>query len=273
MQNHNKPMSSAPAAALTIAGSDSCGGAGIQADIKTMTRWGVEAACVLTAITAQNTLGVGRALALDADLLAAQLDHVLLDVPVRAAKTGMLANASLIEVVARTFRQHRDIQLVIDPVMLATSGARLLESSAEQCLIDELLPLATLVTPNLPEAALLTGLPASAPAEDLAAALLARGCGAVLIKGGHAEGPELTDTLVMPGFVRQFRHPRRSGQIHGTGCSLSAGITAALARGMELELAVERALGALHAWLPTAYPAQAGPLLMLPFASGADPLA
>lgn len=257
-----------PPAALTIAGSDSCGGAGIQADIKTLTCWGVEAASVLTAITAQNTLGVGRAIALEADLVAAQLDHVLADVAVSAVKTGMLANAAIIGCVARGLAGREDMALVVDPVLVATSGARLLEPEAERVLIEKLLPLATLVTPNLPEAAALTGLDTAAPQQQLGEALLAMGCRAALIKGGHGRDRSVTDLLVTPTGTLAFRHARLEGQVHGTGCSLSAAIAAGLSLGLDLERAVGEAIDWLHYLLANAYRPVKGPLLMLPFASG-----
>lgn len=254
--------------ALSIAGSDSCGGAGIQADIKAINSLGVEAASVLTAVTAQNTRGVSAVTVLEADMVQAQLEAVLEELPIAATKTGMLANAEIIERVADTIVKARSMALVIDPVMVATSGARLLSVDAEQALRDRLLPLAGLVTPNRPEAAVLTGLDASAPAEELAAALLELGCRAVLVKGGHGGGEVVEDLLAIGEQRLMFRHPRLPASVHGTGCALSAAITAKLALGQPLEVAVESGIAWLQARLAGCWKAAGGQLSMLPF-SGA----
>lgn len=262
--NNSLPDTS-PACALTIAGSDSCGGAGIQADLKTFSAWQVEGASVITAITAQNTGGVTSALPLSARLVADQLDVVLDDIPVAAAKTGMLANAGIIEAVAETLSSHDRVQLVIDPVMVATAGARLLDTEAEQVLIERLLPLATLLTPNLPEAAVLSGLPVDSDPRRLGEALLAKGCRAVLVKGGHASGPEVEDWLLTEDETVCLRHPRNPGRIHGTGCTLSAAITAELARGRDLNTAVHNAVPWLQKMIAGHWLARLGKLGMLPF--------
>jgi hydroxymethylpyrimidine/phosphomethylpyrimidine kinase len=251
--------------ALTIAGSDSCGGAGIQADLKTINSLGVEAASVVTAITAQNTLGVSQVLSLEPALILAQLQAVLTDLPIGAAKTGMLANGATIEVIARELRQHPAMALVIDPVMVATSGDRLLDPDAEKLLISELLPLARLVTPNLPEARVLTGLDDKASAQQLGEAILNLGCTAVLIKGGHAEGDRVEDLLLTQSDQHRFSHRRVTESIHGTGCALSAAITANLARGEPLEEAVASAIEWLQKMIGKTWRPQAGKLAMLPF--------
>lgn len=260
--NNNSPF-----CALTIAGSDSCGGAGIQADLKTFSAWQVEGASVLTAATAQNTLGVDAVEIFSADFVARQLDAVLADLPVRAAKTGMLANAAIVEALARSWSDPGRPLLVLDPVMVATSGARLLDSDAERVMIERLLPLAALVTPNLPEAAVLTGLPADASAEHLADALLELGCRAVLLKGGHARTSEIEDWFVTAETRERLRHQRVEGKVHGTGCTLSAAITAGLARGEALSEVVPKAVEWLQTligahWMPTR-----GELGMLPFSN------
>ena len=251
--------------ALTIAGSDSCGGAGIQADLKTINSLGVEAASVVTAITAQNTLGVSQVLSLEPALILAQLQAVLTDLPISAAKTGMLANTATIKVIADELRQHPALALVIDPVMVATSGDRLLDPDAEKLLVSELLPLARLVTPNLPEARVLTGLDNQASAQQLGEAILGLGCTAVLIKGGHAEGNRVEDLLLTQSDQHRFSHRRVEESIHGTGCALSAAITAGLARGEPLEDAVAAAIEWLQKMIGRTWRPQAGKLAMLPF--------
>jgi hydroxymethylpyrimidine/phosphomethylpyrimidine kinase len=252
--------------ALTIAGSDSCGGAGIQADIKTMTCLGVEAASVITAVTAQNTQGVHDLATLETRLVAAQLRAVLSDLPIAAAKTGMLANAGIIETVATGLQSSPGVHLVVDPVMVATSGARLLDRNAEQVLISRLLPLAALVTPNLPEAAALTGHDITTAPEKLAEKILGFGCAAVLIKGGHATGSRVEDLLVTAQGRQVFSHPRTARSIHGTGCALSAAITAHLARGLCLEDAVDAAIQWLQTRIARSWQPRSGQLAMLPLA-------
>lgn len=266
--NHTMPASESKIYhALTIAGSDSCGGAGIQADIKTMTCLGVEAASVITAVTAQNTQGVQDITTLEARMVAAQLRAVLNDLPIAAAKTGMLANAGIIETIAAGLQAQPGMQLVVDPVMVATSGARLLDQNAVQVLISRLLPLATLVTPNLPEAAALTGADRTAAPEKLAEKFLELGCAAVLIKGGHATGSRVEDLLVTATDRQVFSHARNQRSIHGTGCALSAAITACLARGLDLEEAVSAAIEWLQLRITQTWQPSSGPLAMLPLRS------
>ncbi len=252
---------------MTIAGSDSCGGAGIQADLKTFNACAVQAASVLTAITAQNTAGVSQVTLLSPDMVQAQLRAVLDELPIRAAKTGMLANAEIIETVITGLTASPDLCLVVDPVMVATSGARLLDRNAEAAMRERLLPRATLVTPNLPEAAALTGLAEDHPVEALGEALLALGCKAVLLKGGHSRGERVEDLLLTPDSEARFSHPRRPMQVHGTGCALSAAIAAHIARGENLETAVDQAINWLQQQLDHAWTAPNGKLAMLPFAS------
>lgn len=270
-----------PAIALTVAGSDSCGGAGIQADLRTFTRWGAEGASVVTAITAQNTLAVSAVAVTATDLVRAQMDAVFEDMPIRALKTGMLANADIIKTVVNAIdearQSHPTLKVVVDPVMVATAGARLLDADAEAVLRDELLPRADLITPNLPEAAALLGMSESGetgePKEAMAEALLALGCQAVLVKGGHGHQSMVEDLLMRGGNneVTRFTHPRRPVQIHGTGCTLSAAITAGLAHGWSLTEAVSRSIAWLHALIDQTYPPVRGELALLPVASGPAP--
>lgn len=231
--------------ALTIAGSDSGGGAGIQADLKAFSALGVYGASVITAITAQNTQAVTAVHDIPIDVVAAQLDAVLSDLNVRAIKIGMLSSPAIIETVAGRL-EATDIPLVLDPVMVAKSGARLLQPEALAALQEKLVPLATIVTPNLPEAADLTGTSETEDELELsrqAEALLAMGAGSVLMKGGHASGDVCTDVLYQPGhptveLTSQRVHTKNT---HGTGCTYSASIAAGLAKQMELGEAVHEA--------------------------------
>jgi hydroxymethylpyrimidine/phosphomethylpyrimidine kinase len=235
--------------ALTIAGSDSGGGAGIQADLKTFHQFGVFGTTAIVALTAQNTLGVRAVEPVPPALVAAQLDALAEDLPPDALKTGMLADAELVRLVADAIRANGWRNLVVDPVMVATSGDRLLTRDAEAVLRDRLLPLATLVTPNLDEAAILLGreVPDVAAMELAGAELIALGARAALVKGGHLRADRLTDVLVTRAGVRRFEHPRlATSSTHGTGCTLSAAVTAGLALGRDLETAVADGLDFVH---------------------------
>jgi hydroxymethylpyrimidine/phosphomethylpyrimidine kinase len=231
--------------ALTIAGSDSGGGAGIQADLKTFQQFGVFGTSVIVALTAQNTRGVRAVEAVPEAMVAAQLTALAEDLPPAALKTGMLAEASLVRLVAKAIRENGWGPLVLDPVMVSTSGHRLLSTDAEWVVRELLLPLAAVVTPNLDEASILTDravhdLPTM---ERAGQALLDEGAAAARVKGGHLEGDEVTDILVTPGGTIYFRRPRiETTSTHGTGCTLSAAITAGLALGRDLEIAVVDAL-------------------------------
>ena len=227
--------------ALTIAGSDSGGGAGVQADLKTFHQFGVFGTSVITAVTAQNTVGVRAWEPLPATLVTQQLDALADDLPPQAVKSGMLGSAELVAAVADGIARWRLRNYVLDPVMVATSGDRLLHRDAEQLIVRRLVPLATLVTPNLDEAGILVGEPVRAPAamERAGRALLALGAQAALVKGGHLPGDEVVDVLVWDGAVRRFARPRLdTTSTHGTGCTLSAAIAAGLAHGRPLEQAV-----------------------------------
>ncbi len=241
--------------ALTIAGSDSSGGAGIQADIKTMTANGVYATSAITALTAQNTTGVYGILESTPEFLANQLDCIFTDIFPDAVKTGMVSSTALIAVIADKLRQYGARNIVVDPVMVATSGARLISEEAVDALKEKLLPLATLLTPNIPEAEVLSGMTISDPAgmERAARAISEKyGC-AVLCKGGH-QISDADDLLWREGAGVWFRGRRiQNSNTHGTGCTLSSAIASNLAKGYDLDQSVRRAKayisGALAAML------------------------
>jgi hydroxymethylpyrimidine/phosphomethylpyrimidine kinase len=231
--------------ALTIAGSDSGGGAGIQADLKTFSALGVYGASVITALTAQNTLGVQGVHDAPAGFIRLQIESVLSDLDVRAVKIGMLSRASTIRAVADGLRALDHVPVVLDPVMVAASGDPLLQASAVKALKTILLPTASIVTPNLHEAAALTGAPLARSESEMLAqaeALHAAGARAVLLKGGHGEGADCVDILLTAYGTRRYSAPRiATGNVHGTGCTLSSAIAAGLARGWPLEKACEQA--------------------------------
>lgn len=235
--------------ALTIAGSDSGGGAGIQADLKTFHQFGVFGTSVVVAITAQNTRGVTAVHAIPVDTVEAQLAALAEDLPPAATKSGMLATAELVRAVARGIRRHRFGSYVLDPVMVATSGDRLLDADAVRTVAQELVPLATVVTPNLDEAALLVEdeVRTVSHMERAGRALVRMGARAALVKGGHLNANELTDIFVVGQDVHRFTHPRiDTTSVHGTGCTLSSAIAAGLAHGRALEQAVADALDFVH---------------------------
>jgi len=226
--------------ALTIAGSDSGAGAGIQADLKTFAAFGVYGTSVLTAITAQNTKGVTRVLELAPDMVAAQIDAVIEDIGAQALKTGMLASSAIIEVVAEKVRERRLENLVVDPVMVAKSGDLLLREEAIETLRRRLIPLAAVVTPNLPEVEQLTGIRGGRLEEmkEAARRIVAMGARSVVVKGGHRKGPALDIFYDGKQFRKLSASRVRTRHTHGTGCTFSAAIAAGLARGEELEDAV-----------------------------------
>lgn len=229
---------------LTIAGSDSSAGAGIQADLKTFAALGVYGTSAITAVTAQNTLGVSSVFVLPADLVAAQIEAVAGDIEVHATKTGMLANAAIVEVVAAAIEELELPNLVVDPVMVAKSGDRLLDDDGIQMMRLELLPLARVVTPNIPEAEVLAGIRISSPdsARDAARRIRDFGTAAVIIKGGHGGGHEIVDLLFDGVQFREYRTERiLTRHTHGTGCTFASAVAAALASGSELPDATERA--------------------------------
>ena len=235
--------------ALTIAGSDSGGGAGIQADLKTFHQFGVFGTSVITAVTAQNTVGVRAWEAVPVALVTRQLDALADDLPPAAVKSGMLGSAELVEAVADGVTRFRLPNYVLDPVMVATSGDRLLDRDAEHLIVRLLVPLAVLVTPNLDEAGVLTGHPVRTPdeMERAAHALVRLGAKAALVKGGHLASDEVVDVLVADGAARRFPRQRlETTSTHGTGCTLSAAVAAGLALGRPLERAVTDALDFVH---------------------------
>jgi hydroxymethylpyrimidine/phosphomethylpyrimidine kinase len=238
--------------ALTIAGSDSSGGAGIQADLKTFAAFGVYGASVITALTAQNTQGVSGIHQVPAEFVTAQIDAVFADLDVKTVKIGMVAERAVIEAIAAGLERWTPGRVVIDPVMVATSGDRLLASDAVDALRKKLIPRADIITPNLPEAAALLDeetASGAAAIESQGKRLLAMGCGAVLIKGGHGHGAESIDYLIRDAGVVALPAPRiATKNTHGTGCSLSSAIAAGLAKGDELETAVRKA----KAWISAA---------------------
>lgn len=228
---------------LIIAGSDSGGGAGIQADIKTVTALGGYAATAITAITVQNTHGVSAVHPIPVDVVEAQARAVLDDIGADVIKTGMLGTAELVEAVANLLADYPDIPLVLDPVMVATSGDPLVSGDAVQAIADRLLPRAALITPNAPEAEKLTGLPVTTIGQQAAAgkALVERGAQAALVKGGHLTGDIITDVLVTPEITLMFETQRQDTRnTHGTGCTLASAIAVRLAQGHDLPDAIEQ---------------------------------
>lgn len=231
---------------LVIGGSDSGGGAGIQADLKTVTALGAYASCAITALTAQNTLGVSDVMGVPSRMVAAQIDAVLSDIGADVIKTGMLYNASITALVAeRCARLAPQLQLIVDPVVVSSTGHELLSAEGREVLLEQLVPLAALVTPNAPEAALLTGVNIESRTDFSRAAdlLLARGASAVLIKGGHLEGETVVDVLrTIDGDETVFEGARvATTSTHGTGCTLASAIAAGVAEGLTLRDAVARA--------------------------------
>lgn len=241
--------------ALTIAGSDSGGGAGIQADIKTMTMNGVFATCAITALTAQNTLGVTGIMDVSAEFLAKELDAVFTDIPPDAVKIGMVSATSIIETIAEKLIEYKAKNIVLDPVMVATSGAKLISDDAISALTEKLIPLATLITPNIPEAEVLADMKITSVENMLSASKIISekyNC-AVLCKGGHSLN-DSNDLLYSAGNYKWFNGKRIDNpNTHGTGCTLSSAIASNLAKGYDLETSIQRAKdyisGALNAML------------------------
>jgi hydroxymethylpyrimidine/phosphomethylpyrimidine kinase len=238
--------------ALTIAGSDSSAGAGIQADLKTFAAFGVYGASVITALTAQNTLGITGIHQVPAQFVTAQIDAVFGDLDVKAVKIGMVAQRPVIDAIVAGLTRWSPQHVVLDPVMIATSGDRLLAPDAIEALRIKLIPRAEIITPNLPEAAALLDeqiASSESQIESQGKRLLGMGCGAVLIKGGHGKGAESIDYLIREADVVALAAPRiATKNTHGTGCSLSSAIAAGLAKGDDLETAVRSA----KSWISTA---------------------
>lgn len=248
--------------AMTIAGSDSGGGAGIQADLKTFAALGVYGCSAIASLTAQNTRGVQGVFPIPPGFVQAQIQSVLSDIKVGAIKTGMLATADIIAAVSESLQAYGQIPLVLDPVMVSTSGDRLLAEDAIQTLIARLIPRATLLTPNLLEAAALLGRPAATGLDEMqqqAEQLLAMGAQAVLMKGGHSQGDTATDVLLTVDGFESFIAPRiATRNTHGTGCTLASAIAAGLAKNLTLRDAVAEAKDYLHSALSHAHHLQIG---------------
>jgi len=236
--------------ALTIAGSDSGGGAGIQADLKTFSALGVFGCSAIASLTAQNTLGVQGVLPIPPAFVQQQIHSVLSDINVGAIKSGMLATADIIAAVADSLRAYPQIPFVLDPVMVATSGDRLLAEDAIHTLIFKLMPLATLITPNLHEAAVLLNTATASNLDQMqlqGEKILALGARAVLMKGGHIDGERATDILITAAGVKFFSAPRlQTNNTHGTGCTLASAIAAGLAKKLSLNDSVKQAKDYLH---------------------------
>jgi hydroxymethylpyrimidine/phosphomethylpyrimidine kinase len=254
-----------PPIALTIAGSDSGGGAGIQADLRTFAAFEVHGLSAITAVTAQNTRGVAAIELLPAAVVQAQIKAVLEDFPVAAIKTGMLGTATLARTVGQALASYPDIALIVDPVLVATTGAALSRGRLSAAMCRHLLPRADLLTPNLPEAEVLLGrrIRSRQAMLEAAAALLAAGARAVLLKGGHLAGAEVHDLLASQRGARWFTHPRIDVEGHGTGCTLAAAIAAGMARGSDLETATEAAIAFVARALALAYRPGKGSVVVL----------
>ncbi len=258
MPVHHPPALSAvrPPVVMTIAGSDSGGGAGIQADLKTLSALGVYGASALTAITAQNTLGVAAVHEIPTDIITAQIDAVITDIGADAVKTGMLSSPQIVAAVAAAVRRHRVANLVVDPVMVAKSGDRLLRQEAVATIRNDLIPLAAVVTPNIPEAQDLTGLSISTDddARRAALAIVSMGAQSVVIKGGHRDGPP-TDILYDGSQFLEFTAQRiPSTNTHGTGCTFASAVAAGLAHGLTTPAAVQQAKDYVTAAIRSAFP-------------------
>lgn len=260
-----RARSGRPPIALTIAGSDSGGGAGIQADLRTFSAFGVHGLSAITAVTAQNTLGVTAVHEVPRATLRAQLDAVFADFRVGAVKTGMLASAALAREIARVLDDHPRVPFVLDPVLIATTGAALARDGLVAALRRHLFARADLLTPNIPEAETLLDRKIRNQTDMHAAAaeLLDQGVRAVLLKGGHLRGSEVADLLLTHDAEHWFRQRRIRGESHGTGCSLASAIAAGLARGEPLDAAVEGAIGFVHAALVSGYHPGRGRLRVL----------
>ena len=265
MTSKSVTRSTTPPIALTIAGSDSGGGAGIQADLKTFHAHHVHGLSVVAAVTSQNTRGVTAVHAVPVKHIRSQIEAVFGDFPIAAVKTGMLGNAATVRLVARELRKRKPAWLVVDPVMIATSGSRLLDEDAVDAMVNELIPLADVLTPNLPEAEALLGQPLRTIKQMTSAgeALRALGAQTVLLKGGHAGGGEIVDRYFDERGLMEIRHARLPREGHGTGCTLASAIAAELANGHTLRSAVRRATAYVHRALKQGYRPGGGEVYVL----------
>lgn len=255
-----------PPSALTIAGSDSGGGAGIQADLKTFAAHRVHGLSAIAALTAQHTRGVTAVEVPPTSFLRAQIDACFEDFRVEAVKLGMLATGAVIETVIEALERHRPRHMVLDPVMVATSGAKLLADEALDAMRTRLIPLASVITPNIPEAELLLGrrIADEAAMGGACQALLALGCRAVLLKGGHLQGgAEVVDLLATADGLHEIRHRRLEVEAHGTGCTLASALAARLALGQTLPVACVGASDYIHRALQGGYRPGRGEVLVL----------
>ncbi len=279
-------MKPTPPVALTIAGSDSGGGAGLEMDLKVFAALGAFGTCAVTALTAQNTTGVRGAWEVPAEQVTAQIEAVLDDLPVKAAKTGMLSSEKVVRAVVQVLRSRafssgsagvspasshglrsHSLPLVVDPVLVAKDGSHLLSEVGLTAVRDELLPLAAIITPNAPEAEALSGIKIESEKDLVRAATKLRslGCDWVLVKGGHLSGPQVTDLLLGPDTEQALSSPRiAGGPFHGTGCALSAAITAYLAHGFTLPEAVTQARSFLQYLIQSAHALGKGALVLHP---------
>lgn len=261
----NTDVLHSPPIALTIAGSDSGGGAGIQADLRSFAAFGVHGVSAITAVTAQNTEGVSAIQMLPQSIVSAQIEAVLSDFPVAAIKIGMLGTPGLCRTIAAGLVGHRQIPLIVDPVLVATTGASLARGKIVSAIRRQLIPIADLLTPNLPEAEQLLGRRVGTVDEMLDAANELRdlGAAAVLLKGGHLRGDEVIDILVTANGVQRFAQPRIDVEGHGTGCTLAAAIAAGMACGASLETAVADAIRFVNRALTLAYRPGRGRVVVL----------
>ncbi|MBA2078883.1 bifunctional hydroxymethylpyrimidine kinase/phosphomethylpyrimidine kinase [Rhodanobacter sp. PCA2] len=258
-------LQATPPIALTIAGSDSGGGAGIQADLKTFHARGVHGLSAIAAITSQNTRGVTAVHPVPLAHIRSQIAAVFEDFPIAAVKTGMLGGAAIVRLVAREMAARKPAWLVVDPVMIATSGARLLDENAIAVLVNELIPLADVLTPNLPEAEALLGYPIRSAKDCIRAGadLRALGAGSVLLKGGHGSGREVVDRWFDARGVLELRHPRLKLEAHGTGCTLASAVAAELAKGKAPRSAFRQAVAYVQGALARGYQPGSAPLRVL----------
>jgi len=266
LQNRNmRRRSDLPVSVLTIAGSDSGGGAGIEADLRTFAAHGVHGLCVITAVTAQNTRSVTAIEPLAPRMVQAQLDAVFADFRIGAVKLGMLATPGIVRTIAKTLLAHPRVPVVVDPVLVATTGARLGRESLIAPLRRALLPRADLLTPNVPEAEALLGRRLRGERDLLQAArdLIDLGAHAVLLKGGHIAGSEIADLLLTRKSAHWFRHARIDAEGHGTGCTLASAVAANLALGLALPQAVGNAIDYVHRALAAGYSPGRGRLRVL----------
>lgn len=251
---------------LTIAGSDSCGGAGIQADLATFAAFGVYGASVVTAVTARNTLGVQALEPVSDHMIVAQMESVLADLPISAIKIGMLPSVAAIAILGASLKgQGQPVPLVVDPVVVEPEERKLSNDTHLEAIRDHLFPLATVITPNLAEAVGLTGraIGSMDEMEDAARALLDQGAQAVFLKGGHFGGTDITDILLTPSGVQRYTHRAFSGRFHGTGCALSSAVAAGLALGKSLPEAVQDAVDYVQACLSNSLSPVRGRLAIL----------